>query len=220
MKALVRSVTPKFLWEPGKRIYYRLLAKKYRRLGRPYSPAETSKAKHRREREDYFAKYCHGKGLDIGFGGDPITSAAQGFDYEHGDAQMLKGIDNESFDYVYSSHTLEHMVDPTEALTNWWRVLRPGGYLLLYLPHRDLYEKKRTLPSRWNNDHKHFLLPERDDPPDTLGVVPLLTQTLRDLDLVYLKVCDDDHTITDPEVHSDGEYSIEVIARKRLAPRQ
>jgi len=108
------------------------------------------------------------------------------------------------------------MVDPAEALTNWWRVLRPGGLLLLYLPHRDLYEKRMTLPSNWNNDHKFFFLPERDEEPDTLGVLPLLTRTLIDLDLVALKVCDDGHTITDPKVHSDGEYSIEAIVRKRV----
>ncbi len=216
MKSVVRALTPKFLWEPGKRVYYRLLAQKYRRTGRPYKPAETSKAKQRREREDYFAKYCHGKGLDIGFGGDPITSAAQGFDYEHGNAQLLDGLEDESFDFVYSSHTLEHMVDPAEALTNWWRVLKPGGLLLLYLPHRDLYEKKKTLPSNWNNDHKFFFLPERDEEPHTLGVLPLLIRTLNELDLVVLKVCDDGHTITDPKVHSDGEYSIEAIVRKRV----
>ena len=68
----------------------------------------------------------------------------------NGDAQNLKGIDDESLDFVYSSHCLEHMVDVRIALLNWFRVVRKGGYLILYIPHRDLYEKQDKLPSRFN----------------------------------------------------------------------
>lgn len=133
-------------------------------LGRRRSYGETHKARGRRAREGFFEKYCRGRGLDIGYGGDPVTPTAAGWDFEHGDAQWLHGLDDESFDFVYSSHLLEHLSDCELALENWWRVLKPGGYLILYLPHRDLYEKKQRLPSRFNDDHKHFFLPDRDDP--------------------------------------------------------
>jgi len=176
--------------------------------------SETSKARARRMREGFFDTYCRGHGIDIGFGGDLVVEGFRGWDAEDGDATFLEGLDDEAFDTVYSSHCLEELPDPVTALRNWWRVLRKGGHLILYLPHRDLYEKRTKLPSRWNIDHKHFFLPFDDDAPDTIGVVPLIRRTLEGCEVVSVKVCDEGHTITDPEVHSDGEYSIEAVARK------
>ena len=54
-----------------------------------------------------------------------------------------------SMDYVFSSHCLEHIENDWQALREWWRVLKSGGYLVLYLPHRDVY------PLTNNPDHKH-----------------------------------------------------------------
>lgn len=187
----------------------------YRLFGRPYAFAETSKAKQRRLREGFFGKYCSGKGLDVGYGGDPIIPGCAVWDFEHGDAQYLKGLKkDETFDFVYSSHTLEHMVDVEVALMNWWRVLKPGGYLILYIPHRDLYEKKSKLPSNWNWDHKHFFLLDKDESPDTIGIVPLIQRTLSGSEIIYAKECSEGHTVVDPKIHSDGEYSIEVVVKK------
>jgi glycosyltransferase involved in cell wall biosynthesis/SAM-dependent methyltransferase len=42
-----------------------------------------------------------------------------------------------SLDYVLSSHVLEHFHDPIGALKEWARVVRPGGYLFMIIPHRD-----------------------------------------------------------------------------------
>jgi SAM-dependent methyltransferase len=187
------------------------------RGGRPPRTRETEKARPRREREGFFQAYCQGRGLDVGYGGDLLAPNCEGWDVEHGDAQYLRGAEDNSFDFVYSSHTLEHMVDPAVALRNWWRVIKPGGYLILYIPHRDLYEKKRTLPSRFNADHKHFFLVDRDDPPDTLGIVPLIARTLSNFDLVYAKECSEGHTVREPRLHSDGEFSIEVVLHKQYA---
>lgn len=193
-------------------IYYK--RKRYLIFGRPRLPGETSKARPRRNREDFFDRYCRGRGLDIGFGGDLLLDNCTGWDFEHGDAQYLEGLDNERFDFVYSSHTLEHMVDIEAALQNWWRVLKKGGYLILYVPHRDLYEKKKTLPSRWNKSHNHFFLLDKDEEPDTRGIVPLINRILPDSEIIYAEECREGHTITDPEIHSDGEYSIEVVIKK------
>ena len=211
----VKSGVPDRLRKRLKNGYFRLLKIKYRLGGRPERPAETSKAKSRRIRESFFEQFCNGRGLDIGYGGDLLSENCTGWDYEHGDAQYLKTIPDSEFDFVYSSHTLEHVVNPRIALQNWWRVLKNGGYLILYVPHRDLYEKKKTLPSRWNTDHKHFFLLDQDDGPDTLGVRPLIRRSLTDHEIVYAKECRDGHTHTDPEIHSNGEYSIEVVIRKK-----
>ncbi len=106
------------------------------------------------------------------------------------------------------------MPDPAEGVKNWFRVVKPGGYLIIYLPHRDLYEKKETLPSMFNSNHYHFFLIDRDEEPDTIGIIPLIETTLNDFDIVYAKECSEGHTITEPEIHSDGEFSIEVVVRK------
>jgi len=186
----------------------------YRVFGRPFKAGETSKAHARRTRENFFEKYCQGRGLDVGCGGDPIVKDVFRWDREYGDAQFLNGIQNETFDYVYSSHVLEHMDCPSTALKNWWRVLKPDGHLIFYVPDRDVYEKKLVLPSKWNPDHKHFFLRDRDEPPHTKGIIPLVRKSLPDARIIYVKNCRDGHTITDPDTHSDGEYSIEAVLQK------
>jgi len=186
-------------------------------LGRRRSFGETHKAHTRRARERFFENYCRGRGLDIGYGGDPITPDAIGWDFEHGDAHRLHGLADASFDFVYSSHLLEHLSDCELALRNWWRVVKPGGFLILYLPHRDLYEKKTRLPSRFNDDHKHFFLPDHDEPPDTLGVVPLVQRTLQDISVIYCRACDEGYVNPGPERESLGEFSIELVARRMPA---
>lgn len=205
---------PRNLRGPLKGIYHKLLGTVYLHCGRPLPLGETAKAKGRRLREGFFDKYCPGHGLDVGYGGDLLCQNCVGWDIEHGDAQLLKDVGDSTFDFVYSSHTLEHMVNPEIALRNWWRVLKVGGYLILYLPERNLYEKTTTLPSRWNPDHSHFFLLDKDEPPDTIGLIPLIEQTLENFEIVYAKICGEGHTITDPDVHSNGEYSMEMVIRK------
>ena len=41
---------------------------------------------------------------------------------------------DESFDLVFSSHSLEHSISPLFALLEWTRVLRRGGYMMVVLP--------------------------------------------------------------------------------------
>lgn len=189
--------------------------------GRPqnYTPTEleTSKSRARREKEGFFEKYCKGEGLDIGFGGDLLVENCSVWDIDNGDAQFLKGIDDEEFDFVYSSHCLEHMYDVRIALKNWWRVVKNGGYMIIAIPHRDLYEKKRELPSRFNADHKHMFLIGKEEYPDTLDIIKEIKESITDYDIKYVKACDEGWTINDPLVHSNGEYQIElVIQKKRL----
>jgi len=95
-------------------------------------------------------------GLRAGIGHQPSARSgaeAEGYDLGDGDAQYLTGLEDESYDFVYSSHCLEHMRDPLEALLNWWRVLKPGGYLIVAVPDEDLYEQG-IVPSVFNPDHK------------------------------------------------------------------
>jgi ADP-heptose:LPS heptosyltransferase len=60
-------------------------------------------------------------------------------------------------DAVFSSHLLEHIEDHAAALAEWWRVIRPGGYLILYLPHKEHYPNIGQEGA--NPDHKHDFMP-------------------------------------------------------------
>jgi SAM-dependent methyltransferase len=94
-----------------------------------------------------------GKGIDIGCGPDPITSDAYGFDKDDGDANEITKYVHEEFDFVFSSHCLEHMRDPRKAIQEWWKLVRLGGHLFFIVPDEDLYEQG-VFPSRFNTDHK------------------------------------------------------------------
>ena len=177
---------------------------------------ETTRCHARREREGFFEKYCKGTGLDVGYGGDVITPTAAGWDLRNGDAQYLAEVEDESFDFVYSSHCIEHMQNVRVALHNWFRVVKPGGYLLLYIPHRDLYEKRKSLPSIFNPDHKHMFLIGKSELPDTLDIVEEITKSLSGFDIKYVKTCDEGYVKNPPKVQSKGEYSIEVVIQKKL----
>lgn len=202
---IIRQITP---------VYYGFNKYRFRLLRRPYIPQVSSACYARRVREGFFEKYCRGKGIDIGYGGDPVTPDVRGWDVEDGDAHRMPGVPDSSYDFAYSSSSLEHMADPELALRAWWRILKPGGYLIVSVPDRDLFEKKKTLPSRFSADHKHFFLLDRDDPPDTIGLVPLVRRACPGAEVVEARQLREGYTITDPYKHADGEFSDEVIARK------
>lgn len=53
------------------------------------------------------------------------------------EAGDLAVISDAKYDFLISSHMLEHSANPIRVLNEWKRVLKPGGVLLLVLPHRD-----------------------------------------------------------------------------------
>jgi SAM-dependent methyltransferase len=203
MKKLLKKVVPKSVLKLLKPSYIKLQKIRFRFIGRPYIAAETTFARPRRLREGFFEKYCRGRGIDIGYGGDLLAKNCKRYDIEHGDAHYLKGLKDSSFDFVYSSHLLEHLADPETALRNWWKVLKKGGYLILYVPHRDLFEKKKTLPSSSNPEHKRFFLPYKDELQNTVGLIPFVKRTLSDCQIIY---------------GESKEHSIEVVVKKQLNP--
>ena len=68
-------------------------------------------------------------------GGDFIFNTAKpaGRQYLR-EATDLHGLADASYDFLLSSHCLEHVANPLAALREWHRVTRPGGHLLLALP--------------------------------------------------------------------------------------
>src|SRR4051794_21358440 len=98
------------LYQFKKRFYQN---KKKHRLN-TFGESETSKSRER------LAKYCEGYGLDLGYGGDPISFSAIRMDLPQpytrvgelpvqlgGKAENLYWFKDGVLDYVYSSHLLE-----------------------------------------------------------------------------------------------------------------
>jgi SAM-dependent methyltransferase len=83
-------------------------------------------------------KFCRGRGVDVGAGFWPLPSAIP-LDRERGAGagRSISEFPDESLDYAFSSHCLEHIQDWREALEEWAGKVRPGGTLFLYLPHPD-----------------------------------------------------------------------------------
>jgi len=117
--------------------------------------------------------YMTGRVFDLGCGPGKVFPTAIGIDNAI-DAKLfgiqvkpdipvktcesMPFLTDESADTVYSSHLLEHIVDYRAALTEWWRLVKVGGYLILYLPHRDHYP--RIGQQGGNPDHKHDFHPD------------------------------------------------------------
>lgn len=71
--------------------------------------------------------------------------------------EKLPQLASHSADFIFSSHLLEHVPDYKAALKDWWRIVKIGGHLCLYLPHKQFYPNIGTEGA--NPDHKHDFLP-------------------------------------------------------------
>lgn len=55
-------------------------------------------------------------------------------------------IDDNAFDFVASSHVLEHVANPPRQLQEWLRILRPGGIVYAIVPDmRYCFDRRRSL---------------------------------------------------------------------------
>lgn len=103
-----------------------------------------------------FEKYLRGDGIDIGGGYDVLQTpygSVKNWDVLDGDAKDMLGIPDNTYDFVYSSHCLEHVTDVELAIKNWARILKPGGVFFVCIPDWELYEQENW-PSKFNYDHK------------------------------------------------------------------
>jgi len=99
--------------------------------------------------------YCKGSGIDVGGGKWPLVGAKLIENTKSENAYLIKG-ENKSLDFVFSSHTLEHLENWQEALTEWYRVLKIDGILFLYLPHPccKMWDKEVLNQHKWTPSPK------------------------------------------------------------------
>lgn len=59
------------------------------------------------------------------------------------DGDNLPFKDN-TLDFVFTSHVLEHFYNPIKALKEWYRVTKVGGYVFMIIPHKErTFDKDR-----------------------------------------------------------------------------
>lgn len=52
-----------------------------------------------------------------------------------GSADDLRFLPDDHFDWVFSSHLIEHLPDPKRAMREWLRVVKPGGHVCTIVPN-------------------------------------------------------------------------------------
>lgn len=177
---------------------------------------ETSKSIfHRLHDARYATRYFVGNGIDIGSGPDPLAQyheffprmkSCRAWDLKDGDAQLMKAIDDRTFDFVHSSHCLEHMRKVDVALANWVRILKPGGHLVCLVPDEDLYEQG-VFPSTFNPDHKHTLTihKKKSWSPASVNVLDLIRGLSFNVRVKKIELLD-----------ATYRYGLEKLAKKRV----
>lgn len=191
---------------------------------------ECSKSIERRLHDSRFARdYFVGHGVDIGGKPDPLVLYLELFplareirtwDLEDGDAQQMAGVPDGHFDFVHSSHCLEHLHDPAEGLRSWLRILAPGGHLIVVVPDEDLYEQGE-FPSTFNRDHKwtFTIQKPRSWSTNSINLLELLQGVGPELDVLRIERLDETYRRALPRYDQTltpiAECGIEIVARKR-----
>ncbi|MBF0146366.1 MAG: methyltransferase domain-containing protein [Magnetococcales bacterium] len=121
--------------------------------------SETRKIKY------FVVPFTRGTGVDLGCGDERIWPGTLGIDrmLSPNGAGLARDISDlsifadQSLDYVFSSHALDDFPASRtlEVLTEWWRVIKPGGHLVLYLPHKD--HDPRVKQTEGNPAQRHAL---------------------------------------------------------------
>lgn len=184
-------------------------------------PGEAGRSYQIRVRNGFLDRYCSGSlVLDVGFSGydNPDRKAALpeaigvDLDYPGYDGRTLP-FNDLSVDTVFSSHCLEHILFDHAAIQDWYRVLKVGGFIVCIVPSQALYEKRRTLPSRFNEDHKRMYSPASlaRSFEDCLKVNSYRVRHLAENDRGF-------NYRLGPNVHSDGAYEIEIVIEKIAPP--
>jgi SAM-dependent methyltransferase len=75
------------------------------------------------------------------------------------DAVDIPVINNETYDFIFSSHTLEHIANPLKAIKEWLRIVKKDGYIIIIVPekaycfdHKRDYSKFSTLLEQYEKN--------------------------------------------------------------------
>lgn len=124
-------------------------------------------------------KYCYKRNgepaivLDVASQGDPVAPWAWSLDLPRDEFEWYNSkqpasgpiqlrcsathlpIDDNSVDTLYSSHLLEDFEDWHPILREWVRVIRPGGFLVILVPDKELWNAAVAKGQPPNCQHRH-----------------------------------------------------------------
>lgn len=191
---------------------------------------EQSKAARRRfYNGNFHNRYFCGDGIDIGgrpdpfsqyIGVFPLVKSVKIWDLEDGDAQFMRGCEDETYDFVVSSHCLEHMCNVEEALFNWIRIIKKGGYLIITVPDEDMYEQQQW-PSVYNPDHRwtFTIYKQKSWSQKSINILDLLKRFAGVVEIEKVEKISEfyNHNVKhkDQTFHVNIESAIEFILRKK-----
>lgn len=100
--------------------------------------------------KSYFPVYVFAKRIDgVNFSSETVWEGkiSEGMSYNYADekkgfqyiseAGELNNIKNDTYDFLLSCHSLEHIANPIKTLKRWNDVLKKGGKIILVLPDRE-----------------------------------------------------------------------------------
>lgn len=113
--------------------------------------------------------YCSAKSIDnVVFSKSTIWhNSSDEYNYYHNkkgkvivnDAVNMSDVGNEFYDFVFSAHSLEHIANPLKAISEWLRVVKNNGYIIIVVPeksecfdHKRSYSKFSTLLSQYEKN--------------------------------------------------------------------
>ena len=104
----------------------------------------------------FAVKVCKGTGYDIGYCKEEWKlPGAIGIDSSDGSNYSADSLPDQTVDYIFSSHCLEHVNNWIYTLEYWLTKIKSGGILFLYLP-----DYSQTYWRPWNNrKHQTILNP-------------------------------------------------------------
>ncbi len=145
----------------------------------------------------FVTRYCKGKGIEIGGAShqdfkinainiDRIDHTTVDDIYAKEQMQsagFVKKVDivaegdnipleDNSADFVFSSHVIEHFYDPVSAINEWLRIVKPNGYVVMIVPHKERTfdsEKPCTTLEEFEMRHKSYDK-NKDYPDDHLSI--------------------------------------------------
>jgi SAM-dependent methyltransferase len=130
--------------------------------------SETAKYRH------LTAKYCQGSGVDIGTGGyEPVVphaicvelppkefahytgGRAPAFPIHLGCGALDLPFKDQSLSWAFASHLLEDFYDWLPPLTEWCRVVKIGGFVVIIVPDKRLWNLALSKGQPPNCQHRH-----------------------------------------------------------------
>lgn len=123
----------------------------------------------------YIEKFLQGKGIDVGCGTNRLSPDILAIDrqnnkkYSHADVihdchdldiKSVQWHDKEypfmidSIDFIFSSHCLEDFEDIPIVFMNWWKKLKPNGYMILLLPDMENERYPKCNDPQGNPSHR------------------------------------------------------------------